>query len=167
MDPELTRLRASHPWVVLAGIVNNGLVVLVQVSGGRLLALNPGRKFITGVQPRGVRGTFDMEDTIDAMAVEEAIVVSEVVEDDIEVIIDMSRAIILFIVMELEVSILVDSVIPMELFSSEPSPNPVPACRMYSGRQVTLPCPFAMRLSTQNGNAPVSMYRPYIVSDVS
>ncbi|KAI7970969.1 hypothetical protein EIK77_008803 [Talaromyces pinophilus] len=130
MDPELTRLRASHPWVVLAGIVNSGLVVLVQASGGKLLALNPGRKFITGVHPRGVRGTFDMEDIINGVAVEEgidAIVVSEVIEDDIEVSIDMSRAIMLPIVMELEVGILVDPVILMELFPSEPSPNPVPA----------------------------------------
>lgn len=112
MDPELTRLRASQPWVVLAGIVNSGLVVLVQMSNGRLLALNPERKFITGVQPRGVRGTFDMEDIVVEEGIE-TIVVSEVIGDDVEVGIDMSHAIIL--------------PISMELFPSEPSPNPVPA----------------------------------------
>lgn len=126
MDPELTRLRASQPWVVLVGIVNSGLVVLVQMSNGRLLALNPGRKFITGVQPRGVRGTSDMKD----IALEggiETIVVSEVIGDDVEVGIDMSRAIILPISMELEVGMSVELVVLMELFPSEPSPNPVPA----------------------------------------
>lgn len=124
MDPELTRLRASQPWVVLAGIVNSGLVVLLQTSNGRLLALNPGRKFITGVQPRGVRGTFGME----GIAVEEGIetiVVSEVNGDDVDI--DMSRPIILPISVELEVGISVELVELMELFPSVPSPKPVPA----------------------------------------
>jgi hypothetical protein len=37
-------------------------------------------------------------------------------------------------------------------------PRPVPAARMDSGRHSTLPYPFARRLSTQLGNAPVSKY---------
>ena len=37
-------------------------------------------------------------------------------------------------------------------------PKPVPAARMDSGRHCTRPYPFANRLSTQLGNAPVLKY---------
>lgn len=53
--PELTRLRASQPWVLLAEIVSRGDVVLVQVSGGRELALKPGLNIMGFEQPRGLR----------------------------------------------------------------------------------------------------------------
>lgn len=88
--------------------------------------MNPGRKFITGVQPRGVRDTFDMEDIADEEGIG-TVMVSEVIWDDVEVGIDMSRTIIFPISMELEVGISVELVVLMELFPSEPSPNPVPA----------------------------------------
>jgi hypothetical protein len=47
--------------------------------------------------------------------------------------------------------------LPMEFVES--SPRPTPAWRMYSGRHSIRPSPFARRLSTQCGNAPVLKYR--------
>lgn len=56
VEPAFTRLRASQPEVKFAGIVSKGAMVLVQVSGGRSLALKPGLNIVGGVQPRGPRG---------------------------------------------------------------------------------------------------------------
>jgi len=41
--------------------------------------------------------------------------------------------------------------------------SPVPAASILDGKHCTLTCPFASRLSTQLGNAPVSMYWSYMV----
>ena len=75
-EPALTRLRASHPCVLLAGIVNNSDVVFVQNSGGRELILNPGLNIIGGMQPRGVNefipgGIPDIVDVLDISIVDE------------------------------------------------------------------------------------------------
>lgn len=63
--PELTRLRASHPWVEFAGIVSWEDVVLAHITGGSELTLYPGLNIIGGVQPFAfselMSGVFDID----------------------------------------------------------------------------------------------------------
>lgn len=77
-EPALTRLRESHPWVLLPGIFNKADVVFLHVSGGRELLLKPGLNIMGGVQPRGDNDVIadDMLDMLLSMGiVDEATVI--------------------------------------------------------------------------------------------
>jgi hypothetical protein len=175
-EPALTRLRASHPCVVLPQIVNRADVVFVHVSIGRELLLKPGLNIIGGVQPRGVNEVIagDMPDTLaildvpdipDMLDMGDGVTAAPFAceEVDVEVIV-ISLAIVLIIMSDMAVVDLhpIPDILAWELGLS---PRPAPAWRMYWGRHCTRPSPFASMLSTQFGNAPVSKYCAYIVSE--
>lgn len=65
--PELTRLSASHPWVLFAGIVKREDVVFAHVAGEGGLILKPGLDIIGGVQPRAFREPIPCVLDIDSM----------------------------------------------------------------------------------------------------
>ena len=66
--PELTRLRASQPSVVLAGMLRRVEVEFAQVSRGSELPFKPCLNIIVGVHPRGLSPVIGMDEPALAIA---------------------------------------------------------------------------------------------------
>lgn len=62
---ELTRLSANQPCVWFAEMVSSGNNVIVQVSGGKSLALYPCLNIMGGLHPRDVSESIDMSGIAD------------------------------------------------------------------------------------------------------
>lgn len=190
--PELTKCRAVQPRDASAVKVNSSEEVLVHVSGGIELASKPGLNIIGGLQPRGPKVICGIPDmalivelpvTTDSVE-DEAPVIIEVIAEDIELMSDIVVPADGAAVWSDLFRMLIDMVfVPIGGIDVAPitigtvsgscgslaivdwRPSPGPAWRILSGKHWTLPFPFAKRLSTHWGNAPVLKYSSYISSE--
>jgi hypothetical protein len=159
-------------------MTNRSEVVSVHVSGGSEDESNPGLNIIGGVQPRGLResipgisgipdGSTEVEWFIDM--VEDGPDVSELIGESM----GMSCISRSFSMSVLNISgicgisdMVADGSDAVVMLPGS-IPRSGPHSRMLSGRHCTLPLPLAKILSTQDGKAPVSIYRANMTSESS
>ena len=158
-------------------MTSNGELVLVQVSGGNEDMLKPGLNIIGGMQPRGPRAPiFGIPGDSDIVGIAEWASTDfegnslRTLLMDVAIMSCMSlpfKTFILCIPDICGISDAADRDTEAVTGLSGSIPSPAPAFSTSSGRHLTLPRPLASILSTQDGNAPVLMYRAKMTSESS
>jgi len=159
VEPAFTRSRANHPKEAFAEVINKAEVVLVQVSGPRELELYPALNIVMGTQPRGPSEEdmfFMLDICLFCLSIRCMVLLIEV--DDIDMLAEVleDRGISIGMVEDIA-KLMVLLPMSIEELSFGPMQSFVPQSKICCGRHCTLPIPFASKLSTQLGKAPVCM----------